>query len=190
LVERQVGAVAIRFKSEGKCKASGNIYEEVLEVVCVEAYNRVLEEWAKGRLGTKRKTGLLKKNDTLDILIKETVDQMKNAGDERLSELKKDLNSLLAKRTAVEWDAAPLDLSHFETEKLKRYFEANPKQMTELDVEKFKAIFAGIIASEPGKLKLILKNGNELLQEYKPMKGQVNNAKKCRSYTCKADKRT
>lgn len=66
----------------------------------------------------------------------------------------------------------------------------NPEPMVELDIEKCKTIFEEIIAVEPGRLKLILKNGNELLQEYKPMRGQVENAKKYRNYTCKADKRT
>ena len=60
-------------------------------------------------------------------------------------------------------------------------------QMTKLDIERFKEVFAEIVALEPGEVKLILKNGTTLYQKYKPMRGQVKNAKENRSYTRKAD---
>ena len=177
-------------KNEGKCKASGNVYEEVLEVVCVEAYNTVLKECASGEMVPKRPENSVPKDETLEVLIKETIHQMKKADDKRLKDLQTDLNILIAKRTVTAWNAAPLDLSQFETEKIIRHFSLNPEPMADLDIEKFKVIFERIEAFEPGKLKLILKNGSELLQEYKPMRGQIENAKKYRNYTCKADKRT
>ena len=177
-------------KNEGKCNASGNVYEEVLEVVCVEAYNKVLQDCASGKIVPKRPENSVPKYDPLEVLIKETIDQMKKADEKRLIELQSDLNILMTKQTLTAWNAAPLDLSEFETEKIIRHFSVNPEPMIEMDVEKFKVIFERIEAIEPGKLKLILKNGNELLQEYKPMRGQVENAKKYRNYTCKADKRT
>lgn len=175
-------------KNEGKCNASGNIYEEMLEVVCVEVYNRVRSECISGRFVAKGTTCSSDKNNSLDLLIQETIHQMKTADEIRLLELQNDLEVLINKRTAADWEAAPLDLSEFETEKIISYFERNPTKMKELDIELFKEVFTCIVALEPGKLKLILKNGNEIYQEYKPMKGQVNNAKKCRNYTCKADK--
>lgn len=177
-----------KLKNEGKCKASGNIYEEMLEIVCVEVYNRVQSEFIKGKLTTKEKEASSGKEDTLEFLIQETISQMKEADEQRLKELQKDLEMLINKRTAMEWAAAPLDLSEYETKKMKNHFERNPAKMIELDIDCFKEIFTGIVALEPGKLKLILRNGDEIYQEYKPMKGQVNNAKKYRDYTCKADK--
>ena len=91
---------------------------------------------------------------------------------------------------AAAWETAPLDLSDYETEKIRRYFEKYPMPMTALDIERFKVVFSGIMALEPGELKLILRNGNEIYEKYKPMRGQVKNAQENRSYTCKADKRT
>lgn len=178
-----------KLKNEGKCKASGNIYEEMLEVVCVEAYDKVRSECLSGRFATKRKACSSNPDKSLELLIRETIDQMKTANEKRLLELQNDLNVLINKRTATEWEAAPLDLSDYETEKIKSHFDKNPMQMVELEIEQFKEVFASIVAFEPGKLKLILKNGSEIYQVYKPMRGQVDNAKKCRSYTCKADKR-
>lgn len=175
-------------KDDGKCKASGNVYEEILEIVCVEGYNKVRSECQSGKFATHAKSCLSDDGDPFTVVIQETIDQMKTADEERLYELQNDLNILINKRTAAEWEAAPLDLSDFETEKIKNHFTRNPEPMTKLDIEQFKEVFAGIIAFEPGKLKLVLKNGSEMYQEYKPMKGQVNNAKKYRSYTCKADK--
>jgi hypothetical protein len=175
-------------KNEGKCNASGNIYEEMLEVICVEAYNRVQSECRSGWFNAEEKACSSGKNNSLELLINETIHQMKDANENRLLELQKDLDVLINKRTAMEWEAAPLDLSDYETEKIKSHFEKHPSIMDELEIERFKEVFAGIVALEPGKLKLILKNGSEIHQDYKPMKGQVNNAKKCRNYTCKADK--
>ena len=179
-----------RLKNEGKCNASGNIYEEVLEVICVEAYNKVLKDSVSGKLVSKRQNSLIPKNEPLEILIKETILQMENADDQRLFKLKADLDILIAKRTAMAWDTAPFDLSHFETEKINKHFMLNPMPMEELDIEKFRAIFNNMVADEPGRLKLILINGNEMSMDYKPMRGQVENAKKYRNYTCKADKGT
>lgn len=177
-----------RLKSQGKCKASGNIYEEILEVVCVQAYNRVRSECVNGKFVANVKTYLSEKDDPFELLIQETIDQMKTANEERRLELQNDLNVLINKRTTAKWETAPLDLADFQTKKIKNHFENNPMQMAELDVGRFKEIFVGIAALEPGKIKLILKNGSEIYQEYKPMKGQVNNAKKYSNYTCKADK--
>jgi hypothetical protein len=177
-------------KNEGKCNASGNVYEEVLEVVCVEAYNRVLSDCAGGKMIPKRTENSVPQDEALELLIKETIHQMKKADEKRLKELQSDLNVLMDRRTEAVWNTAPLDLSEFETGKIIKHFNANIEPMVELDIEKFKVIFERIEALEPGKLKLILKNGNELLQEYKPMRGQVENAKKYRNYTCKADQRT
>ena len=177
-------------KNEGKCKASGNIYEEMLEVVCVEAYNKVLRENLNGKPVPKTKVYLPNSDKTLEMLIHETINQMKNADEVRLKELQNDLNVLIKKRTEAEWEAAPLDLGNYETEKIRRHFEKYPTLMTELDIERFKAVFAEIVALAPGELKLILKNGNEIYEKYKPMRGQVKNAKENRGYTCKADKRT
>lgn len=176
-------------KNEGKCKASGNIYEEMLEVVCVEAYNKVRSECLTGKLFPKTKYQS-DSDKSLEILIRETIDQMKKADENRLLELQNDLNLLINKRTAAEWETAPLNLSDYETEKIKTHFAQNPMPMTTLEVEPFKAVFASIVALEPGEMKLILKNGNEVYQKYRSMKGQVKNAKENRGYTCKADKRT
>ena len=110
------------------------------------------------------------------------------AGEGRLKELQNDLNELLNQRTAGEWAAAPLDLAAFETEKIRAHFVKEPLPMTELEMERFRKVFDGIVAQEPGALKLILKNGNELYRTYKPMRGQVKHAKENRGYSCKADK--
>ncbi|MDR3565605.1 MAG: recombinase family protein [Negativicutes bacterium] len=178
-----------QLKNDGKCKASGNIYEEILEVVCVDGYNKARIDFLSGRFAAHAKSCLLSNDsDPVTVLIQETIDQMKAADEERLHKLQIDLNILINKRTTAEWEATPLDLSDFETEKIKIHFTKNPGQMTKLDIEQFKEVFANIIALEPGKLKLVLKNGSDMYQEYKPMKGQVNNAKKYRDYTCKADK--
>ena len=177
------------FKNEGKCKASGNIYEEMLEVICVEAYNKIRSECLTRKLFPKTKCQS-DSDKSLEILIRETIDQMKKADENRLQELQNDLNLLINKRTAAEWETAPLDLSDYETEKIRRYFEKYPMPMTALDIERFKVVFSGIMALEPGELKLILRNGNEIYEKYKPMRGQVKNAQENRSYTCKADKRT
>ena len=177
-----------RLKNEGKCSASGNIYEEVLEIVCVEVYNKVLKEYKDGKLTANIEVTPIKKDKPIEILINETIHQMQNADEKRLLELQNDLNILINKRTAEEWSDAPLDLSDYETKKIKSHFNKHPSQMIKLDIEGFKEVFEGIVALEPGKLKLILKNGNEIVQEYKPMRGQVKNAKKCRDYTCKVDK--
>ena len=175
-------------KNEGKCKASGNIYEEVLEDVCVEAYNRVLDLCACGNFKLQRDCKLSNSSDpSLDLLINETLDQMKSADQDRLYTLQNDLNILIAKRTAMDWEAVPLDLADFETEKILAHFEMNPEPMKTFEADNFKAVFGSIAAREPGKLKLILINGNEMLQEYKPMRGQINNAKKHRSNSGKAD---
>jgi site-specific DNA recombinase len=177
-----------QLKNEGKCKASGNIYEETLEVVCVAGYNKVRSECQSGKFANHAKSGLSDDGSPFTLAIQETIDQMRTADGERLHELQKDLNILISKRTTAEWEAAPLDLSDFETEKIRNHFARNPREMTKLDIEQFKEVFTGITALEPGKLMLVLKNGREMYQEYKPMKGQVNNAKKYRNYTCKADK--
>lgn len=177
-----------RLKSEGKCKASGNIYEEVLEVVCVESYNKILAECRSGKFMTQRKSSSIVKDNPLETLIHETINQMKGADQKRLTELQNDLNVLLNKRVTEEWETTPLDLSDYEIEKIKSHFNKYSSRMIELEIARFKDVFASIIALEPGKLKLVLKNGNEIFQDYKPMKGQVNNAKKYRNYTCKADK--
>ncbi len=174
-------------KNEGKCKASGNIYEEMLEVVCVEAYNKVSREYLNGKILPKAKGCSPDSDKALEMLIHETIDQMKNADEVRLQELQNDLNVLIKKRTEAEWEAAPLDLTDYETEKIRRHFEKYPMLMTELDIERFKAVFVGIVALEPGELKLILRNGNEIYEKYKPMRGQVKNAKESRGHTCKAD---
>lgn len=175
-------------KNEGKCKASGNIYEEILEVVCVDGYNKARSECQSGKFTTHAKSCQSDDSDPFTVVIQETIDQMKTADEKRLHQLQNDLNVLINKRTTAEWEATPLDLSNFESEKIKNHFARNPEPMTKFDIEQFKEVFAGIIALEPGKLKLVLKNGSEMYQEYKPMKGQVNNAKKYRNYTCKADK--
>lgn len=177
-----------RLKNQGKCKASGNVYEEVLEVVCVEAYNRILGDCRTGKFTAKRNKSQFSSDETLELLINETINQMKSADEIRFAELQNDLNVLINKRTTMEWETAPLDLSDYETEKIISHFSKHPGEMTELDIERFKEVFTSMVAIEPGKVKLILKNGNEIFQEYKPMRGQVNNAKECRNYTCKADK--
>ncbi|MBP2654282.1 MAG: Recombinase [Firmicutes bacterium] len=177
-------------KNEGKCKASGNIYEEVLEVVCVKAYNRVLRECLAGTIYAESKASQPASDKTLEMLIYETIEQMKYADELRMEELQNDLNVLMKKRTEAEWKSTPLDLGNYETEKLGRHFEKYPALMLELDIEKIKAVFSRIVASEPGELKLILKNGNEIFEKYKPMRGQTKHAKENRGYTCKADSRT
>ncbi len=179
-----------QLKNEGKCKASGNIYEEMLEVVCVEAYNKVRKEWLDGKILPHTKTCLPDSDKNLELLIHETIEQMKKADEARLQELQNDLDLLINRRTATEWAAVPLDLTDYETEKLEKHFKKYPMQMTNLDIDRFKEVFAGIVALEPGKLKLILKNGIEVYQKYKPMRGQMKNAQENRGYTCKADKRT
>ena len=73
--------------------------------------------------------------------------------------------------------------------KIRKHFANNPLPMTELEIGRFKEVFSGIVAQEPGELKLILKNGNEMYWTYTPMRGQVKHAKENRVYTCKADKR-
>jgi site-specific DNA recombinase len=177
-----------KLKNEGKCKASGNIYEEVLEDVCLEAYNRVLDLCASGTFKLQHDSKLSNSSDpSLDVLINETLDQMKSADQARLSTLQNDLNILISKRTALDWEAAPLNLSDYETEKILAHFQMNPEPMNTFEADNFKSVFSSITAQEPGKLKLILKNGNEIFQEYKPMRGQINNAKKHRSYSSKAD---
>lgn len=108
---------------------------------------------------------------------------MKTALGEQLSELETTLNMLIEKRTTISWDDTTLDLSNFETKKIKQHFEQNPKPMILFDETYFKRVFEKIVAIEPGKLKLILKNGEEIYEEYKPMKGQANNAKEHRSNT-------
>jgi len=177
-------------KNEGKCRASGNIYEEMLEVVCIEAYNKIQRECLSGNFFPETKGYQSDSDKSLEILIYESIDQMKKADENRLLELQHDLDILINKRTSAEWETAPLDLSNYETEKIKNHFAQNPMPMTLLEIEPFKAVFARIVALEPGELKLILKNGNEIHQKYKPMRGQVKNAKENRGYTCKADKRT
>lgn len=176
-----------RLKNEGKCKASGNIYEEMLEVVCIEVYNKVRRDWLDGKFLSNTKNSLSDSDKALDLLIHETIDQMRMADEARLQELQNDLNVLINKRTANDWAVAPLDLTDYETEKIKKHFEKYPMQMTKLDIERFKEVFAEIVALEPGEVKLILKNGITLYQKYKPMRGQVKNAKENRSYTRKAD---
>jgi hypothetical protein len=176
-----------RLKNEGKCKASGNIYEEMLEVVCIEVYNKVRRDWLDGKFLSNTKNSLSDSDKALDLLIHETIDQMRMADEARLQELQNDLNVLINKRTANDWAVAPLDLTDYETEKIKKHFEKYPMQMTKLDIERFKEVFAEIVALEPGEVKLILKNGTTLYQKYKPMRGQVKNAKENRSYTRKAD---
>ena len=178
-----------RFKNEGKCKASGNIYEEMLEVACVEAYNKVRRIYLNGEFLTKEKKSSSGTDKTLELLILETVDQMKKADEARLRELQNDLNVLLNRRTANEWSIVPLDLSDYETEKVKKHFEKPSMEMTKLEIDGFKEVFAEIIALEPGKLKFILKNGDAVYQQYKPMRGQGKNAKENRNYTRKADQR-
>lgn len=177
-------------KNEGKCKASGNIYEEVLEIVCVEAYNKVRKDCIAGKLVSKTKKCSFNNDKSLEVLIEETILQMKDADEKRLQELQNDLNVLLNERTVLEWSITKPELTDYETNKIISHFEKNQQPMKELDIERFKEVFDSITAFEPGKLKLILKNGIEIFQEYKPMKGQVENAKKHRSYTSEADKRT
>ena len=162
----------------------------MLELVCAEAYNKVLKEHSEGKIHTKSKTRLNNSDKTLEILIHETIEQLKNAEGDRLRELKDDLNVLINRRTKDEWRLAPLDLTDYETEKIKNHFDKYPIQMTKLDIDRFKEVFTMIVACEPGELKLVLKNGLEIYQKYPPMRGQVKNAKENRSYTCKADKRT
>lgn len=176
-----------KLKNEGKCKASGNIYEEILEVICVEAYNRVQRDWLDGNFLPNTKICSSDSDKALELLIHETIDQMRRADEARLQELQNDLNVLISKRTASDWAVAPLDLTDYETEKIKKHFEKYPMKMTKVDIERFKEVFAEIVALEPGEVKLILKNGNEVYQKYKPMRGQVKNAKEDRSYTRKAD---
>lgn len=172
-----------KLKASGKCKASGNIYEETLHVVCVNAYNKQLKEFSNINVKQTKPQIQGEQKNSFEILIKETIQLMKSATDEHLAELEATLNMLIEKRTAISWDATTLDLSDFETQKIKKHFEENPKLMVVFDEACFKQIFEKIVALEPGELKLILKNGNEAFQDYKPMKGQVNNAKKCRSNT-------
>ena len=177
-----------RLKNEGKCKASGNIYEEMLELVCVEAYNQVRREFLDGKVLPPVKARRPDSEKALALLIEETIGQMRTADEGRLKELQNDLNELLNQRTAGEWAAAPLDLAAFETEKIRAHFVKEPLPMTELEMERFRKVFDGIVAQEPGALMLILKNGNEMYRTYKPMRGQVKHAKENRGYTCKADK--
>ena len=177
-------------KNEGRCNASGNIYEEMLELVCAEAYNKVLKEHIEGKICNKSKTRLYNPDKSLEILIHETIEQLKNAEGDRLRVLKDDLNVLINRRTKDEWRIAPLDLTDYETEKIKKHFDKCPIQMPKLDIDRFKEVFAMIIACEPGELKLVLKNGVEIYQKYQPMRGQMKNAQENRGYTCKADKRT
>lgn len=178
-----------RLKSEGQCKGSGNVYEEILEVICVEAYNHIRSECMSGKFSTDEKSNLARIDvDSFEVLIQETIEQMKTADEKRCIELQNDLNVLIDKKLAIEWERAPLDLSAAQTEKIKKHFEEHPMKMVNFEVRRFKEVFSGITALEPGKLKLILKNGNEIFRQYKPMKGQVDNAKKYSNYTCKADK--
>ncbi len=177
-------------KNEGKCNASGNIYEEVLEVVCVEAYNKVLKEHIEEKISTRTKTCFHNSDKALEMLIHETIDQLKDAEGDRIRELEDDLNVLINRRIKDEWNIAPLDLTDYETEKIKKHFEKFSIKMAKMDINRFKEIFAKIIACNPGELKLVLKNGIEICQKYPPMRGQVKNAKENRNYTCKADKRT
>ena len=174
-------------KNVGKCKASGNIYEEMLEVVCVEAYNRIRSECLGGKFAASGKPCVSEKNKLFDLLIQETIDQMKGADEIRMIKLQNDLNVLLDKRMEVEWDSAPMDLSEYHTKKIKAYVARHPMRMVEFEVEPFKEIFIGMTATKPGELKLVLKNGNEVIQKYKPMKGQVENAEKYRNNSGKAD---
>lgn len=178
-----------KLKNEGKCKASGNIYDEVLEIASVEAYNQVRRECLEGRLFIPTKGHRPVSDKGLGLLIQETIEQMRTADACRLQELQSDLDELLNQRTAVEWAVAPLDLAAHETEKIRKHFANNPLPMTELEIGRFKEVFSGIVAQEPGELKLILKNGNEMYWTYTPMRGQVKHAKENRVYTCKADKR-
>jgi len=174
-------------KNVGKCKASGNIYEEMLEVVCVEAYNRIRSECLGGKFAASGKPCVSEKNKLFDLLIQETIDQMKVADEIRMIKLQNDLNVLLNKRMEVEWASAPMDLSEYHTKKIKEHFVRHPMRMSEFEVEPFTEIFIGMTAIKPGELKLVLKNGNEVVQTYKPMKGQVENAEKYRSYSGKTD---
>lgn len=177
-----------KLKHEGKCKASGNIYEEVLEIVCVEAYNLVLKDYLEGNLNLNKGAMDVEKDKSIEMLIKETIHQMKGANEKRLIQLQSDLNMLINKQTTEDWKAAQLDLSNYETEKIKSHFQKFPIKMQELEIDSFKEIFSSILALEPGKIKMILKNGSEIYQEYKPMRGQISNAKKCGNYSRQTDK--
>jgi len=157
-------------------------------VVCVEAYNRVRNECLSGKFTIQAKRCVASTEDNFDVLIQETIEQMKTANAKRCNELENDLNVLIEKKIATEWKRAPLDLSEFQTGKIIKHFKENPNRMTTFEVEPFKNIFAGITAIQPGKVKVLLINGSEIYQEYKPMRGQVNNAQKYRNYSCKADK--
>lgn len=175
-------------KGDDKCKSSGTIYEEMLELVCVEAYNKVQKMFLEEDVKTRNRKAHIKEDKHLEMLIEETIEQMTWADDKRQVELLNDLNELMNARTAKEWESAQMDLSGFETKKIKNHFAEYPMPMEALEIDRFKMIFKCIIADEPGKLKCVLLNGTEVLQEYIPMKGQVENAKKRVGYSGKADK--
>ncbi len=174
-------------KIERTCMARGNIYEEVLEVVCVHAYNQALKNFAKGYVQLETKVSKVCRDPTLEILIREIIRQMKGADEKAFSELEETLHVLTVKKTAADWREARLDLSDFETEKIKQHFAANPEPMTVFEERMFKTVFMKILAGKPGELKFILRNGMEIPQEYKPLRGQTGNAKKCGSDTRQAD---
>lgn len=171
-----------------KCDAKGNIYEELLELVCVEAYNKIQKKFLEEDVNPRNHKSHLDEDEHLEFLIEETVEQMTWADDKRQVELLNDLNDLLNARTKKEWNSAQLDLTNFETKKIKNHFAENPLPMEVLDMDRFKMVFKFIIAQEPGKLKCVLLNDTEVPQEYKPMRGQVKNAEKRVGYTSKTDK--
>jgi site-specific DNA recombinase len=173
----------------GKCKAGGNIYDEVLETVCIRAYNRLLGDISLIQPQHKEPLVVRQNNvlEELDVLIKETVWHLKQANPAEIFSIEETLNSLLSKRVALEWSENELDLTPFETKRIRQHFKQNDKPLIILNQTLFKNVFEKIVSLEPGKLKFILKNGAVMIEEYIPMRGQVKNAKECRSYSSKTD---
>jgi len=172
-----------------KCKAGGNIYDEVLETVCIRAYNRLLGDISLIQPQHKELLVVTQNNvlEELDVLIKETVWHLKQANPVEILSIEETLNSLLSKRVWLEWNENELDLTPFETKKIRQHFKQNDKPLKAFNETLFKNVFEKIVSIEPGKLQFILKNGAALIEEYIPMRGQVKNAKECRSYTSKTD---
>lgn len=176
---RKISWKCARYIEKGvvNCKYGGNIYEEVLETVCIRAYNRIINDIS---LIYNRINEEVVVNDNevekLNVLITETISSLKQAKTSDVKEVEETLNILLAKRVRIEWTQNRLDLTPYETEKIKKHFEKYPTPMNSFDEIRFKTIFEKIVPMKPGKLQLILRNGTVINEDYIPMRGQV---KKC-----------
>lgn len=172
-----------------KCKYGGNIYEEMLEDASIKAYNRLLKDISliDDYKPLKTETKHIKEIKEINVLIDEAILQLKQADLSQKEELEETLDLLLEKRTALEWHATKLDLSSFQTEKIKQHFTDYSEPLILFDEKRIKDVFEKIVAIEPGKLKFVLINGVEMYQDYIPLRRQVKVAQEHRNNTSQTD---